>query len=121
MPTPLREEWQLLVYKIKNNIEYLIMRKAKEYEEKDEEDPLRKAKEDILKKILKAKEMAVMIEKEFKEYPIKFELNIDVDNNKMYVCITLNRYVDKRIFNEFVNLSRKIGLVYIKGMNCREI
>jgi len=121
LSTPLKEEWELLVYKVKNSIEHLILKKAKKYEEEDEKDPLRKAKEDIRILLNKAKEMAIEIQKELKEYPIKFELRIDADNDKVYVCCSLSRYVDKKIFNEFVNATKRINLVYIFGMNCKEI
>jgi len=121
LPTPLREEWELIVYKVKNQLEYLILKKAKKYEEEGEENPLRKAKSEILEKVLKAKEIATEIEKELKTYPIKFMLNIDVDSDKIYLCVTLNKYVDRKVFNSFVDTTKKIKLTYISGMNCKEI
>jgi len=121
LSTPLREEWELLVYKVKNQLEYLILKTAKRYEENDEKDPLKKAKNEIMKRISKAKEVAMMIEKEFKEYPIKFMLNVDADNDKIHVCVALNKYVDRKTFNDFVNTTKRIGLIYISGMNCKEI
>jgi len=121
LSTPLKEEWELIVYKVKNSIEHLVLKKAKEYEEQNEKDPLRRAKEDILKRISKVEEVAMMMEKELKAYPIKFMLNIDADNNKIYVCVTLNKYIDRKTFNDFVNITKKIGLIYISGMNCKEI
>ena len=109
------------MYKVKNQLEYLILKKAKKFEEEGEENPLKRVKEDILKRILKTKEVAKEIQKELKEYPIKFTLNVDADNNKIYVCVTLNKYVDRKTFNDFVNITKKIRLIYISGMNCKEI
>jgi hypothetical protein len=117
---PMKEEWELNVYRASNVIDTAKLRLMKKFEDEKVPGAEEKAVEEvvgILSAVMaKVEEMARALE----GFPIEI-ISYSSNGQDLNICVDLVQYVDKQRFSKYLELARKLGLKYMGRGNCVQV
>jgi hypothetical protein len=120
--SPLKEEWEMNVYRIASAVDTIRLRLEKKFEDEKIQDYEKKAVEkviEILTNVVLKK--AVELENAFKDFPIEIKM-LTKNYEDIELCISLSQFIDRNKFNAFRDVVKKFGLKYDgHGGNCVQV
>jgi hypothetical protein len=119
---PLKEEWEVNVYRIADAIDTIRLRFEKRFSDEKVPDYEKKAFETVIEILTKTVlPKAVELENAFKDFPIEIKL-LTKNYEDIELCVSLSQYIDKTKFSAFREIVRKLGLKYDGyGGNCVQV
>jgi uncharacterized coiled-coil DUF342 family protein len=119
---PLKEEWEMNVYRLADFIDTLRLRFEKRFSDEKVHDPRRKAADTLIEILTKTVLPKVEeLEKAFKDFPIEIKM-LAKNYEGIELCVSLTEYIDGEKFNAYREIAKKLQLKYDgQGGNCVQV
>jgi hypothetical protein len=119
---PLKEEWEMNVYRIADAIDTIRLRFEKRFSDEKVPDYEKKAFEAVIEILTKTVLPKVEeLEKAFKDFPIEIKM-LAKNYEDIELCVSLTKYIDREKFNAYREITKKLQLKYDgQGGNCVQV